>query len=60
MSCCCLALVWRGKGGHEYVKRKESKNKENQKIQNLEEDLASIKGDIDEIKNLLRSLINGS
>jgi hypothetical protein len=45
---------------NEYVKRKESKNKENQKIQNLEEDLASIKGDIDEIKNLLRSLINGS
>ena len=45
---------------NEYVKRKESKNKENQKIQNLEEDLASMKGDIDEIKNLLRSLINGS
>ena len=45
---------------NEYVKRKESKNKENQKIQNLEKDLASMKGDIDEIKNLLRSLINGS
>jgi hypothetical protein len=45
---------------NEYVKRKESKNKENQKIQNLEEDLASMKGDIDEIKNLLRSLVNGS
>jgi hypothetical protein len=45
---------------NEYLKRKESKNKENQKIQNLEEDLASMKGDIDEIKNLLRSLVNGS
>jgi hypothetical protein len=44
----------------EYVKRKELKNKENQKIQNLEEDLASMKGDINEIKSLLRSLIDGS
>jgi glutaredoxin 2 len=45
---------------NEYLKRKEAKDKENQKIQNFEEDLASMKGDIDEIKNLLRSLINGS
>ena len=45
---------------NEYLKRKEAKNKENQKIQNIEEDLANMKGDIDEIKNLLRSLVNGS
>ena len=45
---------------NEYLKRKEAKNKENQKIQNLENDLASMKSDIDEIKNLLRSLVNGS
>lgn len=45
---------------NEYLKRKEAKDKENLKIQNLEDDLANIKTDIDEIKNLLRSLINGS
>lgn len=45
---------------NEYLKRREAKSKENQKIQNIEEDLANMKGDIDEIKNLLRSLVNGS
>lgn len=44
----------------EYVSRRNAKNEENQKVQNIEEDLASMKGDIDEIKMLLRSLINGS
>jgi hypothetical protein len=45
---------------NEYLKRKETKNKESQKLQNLESDLANMKGDIDEIKNLLRSLVNES
>lgn len=45
---------------NEYLKRKEVKNNENQKIQNIEEDLANMKSDIDEIKNLLRSLVNES
>lgn len=44
----------------EYVLRREAKNDENQKIQNLESDVANMKGDLDEIKSLLRSLINGS
>lgn len=44
----------------EYVSRRNVKSEENQKVQNIEEELASIKGDIDEIKNLLRSLVNGS
>jgi hypothetical protein len=44
----------------EYVLRRETKNDENQKIQNLESDVANMKGDLDEIKSLLRSLINGS
>jgi len=44
----------------EYVSRKNMKNEENQKIQNLESDLANIKDDIDEIKNLLRRLANES
>jgi len=43
-----------------YIKRRESKSKENQKVQNLEEDVANIKDDLDEIKSLLRSLVNGN
>ena len=44
----------------EYVSRRNSKSEENRKVQNIEEELASMKDDIDEIKNLLRSLVNGS
>jgi hypothetical protein len=44
----------------QYLARRKSKNEENQKVQNLEGELASMKEDIDEIKNLLRSFINGS
>lgn len=44
----------------EYIMRKSAKNEENQKIQNLESNLANMKGDIDEIKSLLRELLNGS
>jgi hypothetical protein len=45
---------------NEYLSRRDSKLKENQKIQNLERDLDSIRDDLDEIKFLLRSLTNGS
>jgi oligoendopeptidase F len=44
----------------EYISRKNAKNVENQKVQNLEKDLTNMKEDINEIKNLLRSLINES
>lgn len=44
----------------QYIKRRELKSKENQKVQNLEEDVASMKEDLDEIKSLLRSLVNGN
>jgi hypothetical protein len=44
----------------EYIARRDAKNEVNQKTQNLESDLANMKNDIDEIKNLLRSLINES
>lgn len=36
------------------------KYSEKKKIQNLEEEIKDIKNNIDEIKNLLRSLVNGS
>jgi len=44
----------------EYLSRRETKNDENQKIQNLETDVTNMKGDLDEIKFLLRSLVDGS
>lgn len=44
----------------QYVARKNVKSEENKKIQNLEDDVANIKGDLDEIKSMLRSLVNGS
>ena len=44
----------------EYLLRRETKNEENEKIQNLECDVANMKDDLTEIKSLLRSLVNGS
>lgn len=44
----------------EYLSRRNAKSEENQKVQNMEEELANIKTDINEIKTLLRSLVNGS
>lgn len=44
----------------QYVARRAVKNEKNQKVQNIEEEVASMKNDIDEIKFLLRELINGS
>ncbi len=44
----------------EYIARRNTKNEENQKVQNMQEELANMKSDIDEIKTLLRSLVNGS
>lgn len=43
-----------------YISQKKLKEKENQKLQIFEEELSKIKEDIDEIKFLIRSLINGS
>lgn len=44
----------------QYLSRRNIKNEENQKIQNLEQDVDSIKDDLNEIKNLLRRLVNES
>lgn len=44
----------------EYISRKNTKKEEHQKIQNLEKDVAIMKDDLSEIKNLLRNLINES
>ena len=42
----------------EYISRRDSRSEENQKIDDLESDFARMKEDINEIKNLLRSLAN--
>jgi DNA-binding ferritin-like protein len=44
----------------EYISRRNIKQNEEQKIQSIEEDVAMMKDDLNEIKTLLRSLINGS
>jgi|TARA_A100001391_G_scaffold185433_2_gene154029 hypothetical protein len=43
-----------------YVARREVKSKENQKVQSIEDEVANMKDDINEIKSLLKELINGS
>lgn len=44
---------------NEYIMNREAKVNQEQKIQDLERDLDSIKCDLDEIKSLLRNLNNG-
>lgn len=41
-----------------YIMQKRIKEKENQKLQNLEKDFVNMKEDLNEIKSLLRSLID--
>ena len=43
-----------------YVASRKAKNEKNQKIQSIESEVASIKEDINDIKSLLKELINGS
>ena len=45
---------------NEYMMRKNLKSEENQKVQTIEDEVASIKSDVNEIKSLLSELINGS
>ncbi len=45
---------------HTYLQQKALKELESQEIKNLEEDVNSIKTDLEEIKGLLRRFLNGS
>ena len=44
----------------EYVARRDAANKAKEKSSNMEEDLANLKGEINEIKSLLKELVNGN
>ena len=51
-------IVNSDKGGYsEYMQKRQIHLEEKQKIHQLEEDFATIKDDIDEIKDLLRRLL---
>ena len=45
---------------NQYLARREVKSEKTQKVQNIEDELANMKGDIDEIKSLLKELLHGS
>lgn len=47
-------------GYEKYVAQRDAKQKKNQKVQNIEEEVASMKNDISEIKHLLKELLNES
>jgi hypothetical protein len=44
----------------QYVSSREAKNVKNQKMQTIEDEVATIKDDINDIKSLLKELLNGS
>jgi hypothetical protein len=43
-----------------YMESKRIKEEETKRITNIEDDLNSLKSDMNEIKTMLRSLVNGS
>lgn len=44
----------------QYLSRRDVKTEKNQKVQTMEEDLANVKSELNEIKSLLKELLNGS
>ena len=44
----------------QYLSTRNVKSEKNQKLQTVEQDLANMKGELDEIKSLLKELLNGS
>jgi hypothetical protein len=44
----------------QYLSRREVKIEKNEKVQTMEEDLANMKSELNEIKSLLKELIHGS
>tara|TARA_B100001093_G_scaffold432420_1_gene428920 strand:+ start:1077 stop:1301 length:225 start_codon:yes stop_codon:yes gene_type:complete len=44
----------------EYIARRKLKQDEKNKVDNLERDISTLKNELGEIKDLLRSLVNGN
>ena len=44
----------------QYLSRREVKTEKNQKVQTIEQDLANVKSELNEIKSLLKELLHGS
>ena len=44
----------------QYLSTRDVKSEKNQKVQTMEEDLANVKNELNEIKSLLKELVNGS
>ena len=44
----------------QYIAKRQSKSEKKQKLQCIEDEVASMKDDINDIKSLLKELINGS
>ena len=42
-----------------YVSSRNAKELKNERVESMEEDLANLKGEIGEIKSLLKELVNG-
>ena len=44
----------------EYLSRRKLKKSEKNKVENIERDISTLRSEITEIKDLLRSLVNGN
>ena len=44
----------------QYLSRRDVKTEKNQKVQTMEQDLANVKRELNEIKSLLKELLHGS
>ena len=44
----------------EYVARRKLKKSEKNKVENIERDISTLRNEITEIKDMLRSLVNGN
>ena len=44
----------------QYLARRDVKTEKNQKVQTMEQDLANVKSELNEIKSLLKELLHGS
>ena len=43
----------------QYLSRRDVKTEKNQKVQTMEQDLANVKSELNEIKSLLKELLHG-